>query len=145
MQHEVELIGLYLEIERVRFADRLDVQYEVSADILSAAIPDLILQPLVENAIKHGIAPNAGAGRISIRGRRVGSSIQLEVRDSGLAAIIERRGVGLSVTRGRLERLYGAAATFELLADGDRGTIARITVPFRTLASAPTDLASTDA
>jgi len=133
-RRELEILTLYLEIERTRFHDRLEIAYDVQPSTLGALVPDLILQPLVENAIRHGVSPNAGTGRIEVRSRRERDSLTLEIRDNGtgLAAGGGRPdGIGLTTTRARLERLYGhhQELTLENLPEG--GCVARIRIPFQ--------------
>jgi signal transduction histidine kinase len=133
-RRELEILTLYLEIERTRFHDRLEIAYDVQPATLGALVPDLILQPLVENAIRHGVSPNAGTGRIEVRSRRDGDWLTLEISDNG-AGLAEGRtrpdGIGLSTTRARLERLYGERheLTLENLPEG--GCVARIRIPFQ--------------
>jgi two-component system, LytTR family, sensor kinase len=133
-RRELEILTLYLEIERTRFHDRLEITYDVQPATLGALVPDLILQPLVENAIRHGVSPNAGTGRIDVRSRRDGDWLMLEIRDNG-AGLAEGRtrpdGIGLTTTRARLERLYGnrQELTLDNLAEG--GCVARIRIPFQ--------------
>jgi LytS/YehU family sensor histidine kinase len=132
-RRELEIRTLYLEIERMRFQDRLEIAYDVQAATLGALVPDLILQPLVENAIKHGVSPNAGTGRIELRSRRDGEWLALEVRDNGPGIIDGRRtrdGIGLTTTRARLERLYGERHTLALENLPEGGCVARISIPF---------------
>jgi LytS/YehU family sensor histidine kinase len=133
-RRELEILTLYLEIERTRFHDRLEIAYDVQPATLGALVPDLILQPLVENAIRHGVSPNAGTGRIEVRSRRDGDWLTLEIRDNG-AGLTEGRqrpdGIGLTTTRARLERLHGERQelTLENLPQG--GCVARIRIPFQ--------------
>jgi len=133
-RRELEILTLYLEIERTRFQDRLEIAYDVAPNTLGALVPDLILQPLVENAFRHGVSPNAGTGRIEVRSRRDGDWLTLEIRDNG-AGLVEGRdrpeGIGLTTTRARLERLYGQQQelTLENLPVG--GCVARIRIPFQ--------------
>jgi LytS/YehU family sensor histidine kinase len=135
---EIEGLAPFLDIERARFGDRLAVVWDVDEDARGARVPHLILQPLVENAVKHGISPRGGGGRILVTGRHAGDRLELSVRDTGVgirSAPSRRRtkhgGVGLSNTRARLEELYGSAASFDLAAAPDSGTIARLTIPWR--------------
>jgi two-component system LytT family sensor kinase len=121
LQKELEFLKCYLEIERIRFQDRLTVNMEVEPQALDARVPNLILQPIVENAIKHGISPRAAPGRIDIRVRRDNGLLQLEVEDNGRGiggngrgAKIIKEGLGLSNTRARLDQLYGASYRFDL-------------------------------
>ena len=126
----------YVEIMRARFGDRLAVEEEVDAGARDALVPHFILQPLVENAIEHGIARDPGAGRIWIRARVGDGSCTITVADDGPgpaggseAAV--REGVGLSNTRRRLSELYGPAATLTLRAGEGRGTDVTLRIPFR--------------
>ena len=132
-RRELEILTLYLEIERMRFHDRLEIEYDVQPATLGALVPDLILQPLVENAIRHGVSPKAGTGRIRVQSRHEADWLVLEIRDNGAGLPQGERprdGIGLSTTRARLERLYAGRhqLTLENLPDG--GCVARIRVPF---------------
>lgn len=133
LRREMELLERYLEIEQIRFRDRLQARIEVEPETLDARVPGLILQPLVENAIRHGISPRAAPGQITIRAWREGGRLRLEVSDNGvglttaqLAALKE--GVGLGNTRARLRQLYGENHSFELRSGG--GFTARLSLPF---------------
>jgi LytS/YehU family sensor histidine kinase len=133
-RRELEILMLYLEIERTRFQDRLEITYDVQPSTLSALVPDLILQPLVENAIRHGVSPNAGTGRIAVRSRREGDWLVLEIRDNGAGLApghIPRDGIGLSTTKARLERLYGDAQEMTLTSLPEGGCVARIRIPYQ--------------
>ncbi|MDT4897515.1 MAG: two-component system, LytTR family, sensor kinase [Acidobacteriota bacterium] len=136
LKEELEFLESYLEIEQTRFQDRLTVRMEIDPKALDARVPNLILQPLVENAIRHGIAPRAAAGLVEIRARRENGMVQLEVSDNGagLSASSQEslmKGIGLSNTRARLEQLYGAAHRFELHNGEGRGLTVTIAIPFR--------------
>jgi hypothetical protein len=126
-------LNAYLEIEQTRFRDRLEVRMEIDPDALDARVPNLILQPLVENAIKHGTAPRAAAGLIEIFAARRDNHIVVEVRDNGggLAADVGtfREGVGLRNTRARLRQLYGPAHRFELRNRTGGGAIVNMVIP----------------
>jgi hypothetical protein len=131
VHQEIALIERYLQIEQVRFGDQLTVEVSVEDGLDDALVPNLILQPLVENAVRHGIG--AATGRVAVSVRRTGSTLRMEVSDSGDA---RRRdgdslGIGLTNTRARLERLYGAVHRFEL-AQGKTGAIAIIEIPLHT-------------
>jgi signal transduction histidine kinase len=126
---ELEFIRGYVAIEQMRLGERLRVNWDVDAAALPARVPSLVLQPLVENAIQHGIAAAAGPGTLSIAARRDGDFLRLEVRDNGpgLARAEPAPGIGLANTRARLQRLYGERQRFELEA-GD-GLTVRLQVP----------------
>lgn len=115
---ELDFVKRYLEIEQVRLGDRLEVKLDVSPDSLAVPVPNLILQPLVENAIRHSIAPRESGGRLEIEARCADGMLRLEVRDDGanlapdLSAL--RQGVGLSNTRARLNQLYGPSHRFDM-------------------------------
>jgi LytS/YehU family sensor histidine kinase len=134
LQEELEFLQKYLEIEQTRFQDRLSVRFEIDPDTLDAEVPRLILQPLVENAIKHGVSPRAGQGLVQIASQRRGDILWLEVRDNGVGLTAGARarldsGVGLSNTRDRLECLYGDAHRLEF-SDGTTGLAVRVEIPF---------------
>lgn len=139
LKHELDFVRSYLAIEQARFRDRLRVAISVDDDTLDARVPHLILQPLVENAIRHGIAPRAAVGSLTIGARRIGDRLHLLVRDDG-PGIDERvadgngdgarAGIGLANTRARLERLHGTNFTLEVCNAVDGGLEARIELPF---------------
>jgi len=121
LRDELYFLRQYLEIERLRFGDRLAVEEEIDPGVLDAQVPTLILQPLVENAVRHGIARTTGPGRIAVVAREDADRLCLAVRDTGPGFppdSVRREGVGLSNTRARLEHLYGAAATLSVGAAG---------------------------
>lgn len=137
---ELELVRHYLDIESVRFADRLTLRYEVEPATMAAAVPDLLLQPLVENAIKHGIASSTDAGEIVIRARRDSDALVIDVCNTGRRATAEapelhRDGLGLAITRNRLQALYGAHQSFTLSLQASGGAIASVQLPWRLLAT----------
>ncbi len=118
LQSELDFLAKYLLIEQTRFADRLTVHFDVQPDALDTRVPSMLLQPLVENAIKHGVAKKAGPGRIDISARRDGDKLLLEVRDDGVglsedALTALQKGIGVSTTRARLQHLFGADFRFE--------------------------------
>lgn len=135
LQEEIEFLQKYLEIEQTRFQDRLTVRYEIDPDTLDAEVPRMILQPLAENAIKHGVSPKSGQGLVQIVSRIEGSRLWLEVRDngvglSGTARSQFRSGVGLANTRDRLDCLYGEDHRLEF-SEGEGGLTVRIALPLR--------------
>lgn len=136
LKEELEFLELYLEIEQVRFNDRLRVQIEVEQETLAALVPTLILQPLVENALRHGIGRRSAAGVLEISARRENGRLRLQVRDDGpgLAANGSKFAgsqIGITNTRERLRQLYGEAQTFELCNAIGGGAVATLEVPFR--------------
>ena len=140
LKQELEFLRSYLDVEQVRFRDRLKAVVDAEPDTLDARVPYLILQPLVENAIRHGIAPRATTGRLLISARRIAGRLHLTVRDDGSGLVSggmsrDSRGVGLANTSERLRQLYGDAASFEVVGADDGGTVARIVVPFRLAAA----------
>ena len=134
LQTELDALRLYLEIEQTRFRDRLTVRIDAPTETLEALVPDLILQPLAENAIRHGIQSDTGAGTIEVTASRAGASLVIEVRDSGRGPgdeVTDR--IGLTTVRARLARLYAEAHEFSLVAGPAGGSVARIRIPFRTM------------
>ncbi len=125
LQDELDFLERYLDIEQVRFADRLQVSFEVAAAARAAYVPSLLLQPLVENAVRHGIARSAGAGLVRIRAEREEDRFRLEVFNSGPALEGRAEGIGLRNTQERLRHLYGdqQALTLENAEGGVRATV----------------------
>jgi two-component sensor histidine kinase len=137
LAQELDFVEAYLEIQRARFGERLAIGVDVPRDTLDALVPSLSLQPLVENAIIHGIAPRCGPGRIDIRARRDRNELELLIEDDGLgpSARTPRReghdGIGLSTTRERLRQLYGRAHVFTLAGRAEGGTRVTMRIPLR--------------
>jgi sensor histidine kinase YesM len=132
---ELEFLERYLEIERIRFGERLHVGVELDSGSADALVPSMILQPLVENALRHGILRREEGGSIRITARRDNGRVSLSVQDDGpgMAGEDERRnvsGIGLSNTRTRLHEMYGAAADL-LLEDHGAGVRVSISLPYR--------------
>lgn len=132
---EIEFVKRYLEIERMRFGDRLDVRVDLSVETYDAMVPNMLLQPLVENAVRHGVAPHPGPGRVEITAARDGQRLGIVVRDTGAGISAktpneERSGVGLRTTRERLEKLYGMAQELALV-NVPGGFETRVMLPFR--------------
>jgi signal transduction histidine kinase len=133
LRQEIDFLRVYLQIEQVRFQDRLQIVWDVAPDTLDAAVPTLLWQPVLENAIRHGVTPLAGRGRILIASQREGDELVLEIRDNGAglpAAGVPREGVGLSNIRERVEQLYGSRAAFRLAPALGGGTSATLRIPF---------------
>ena len=135
LREEMEFLNCYLAIEQIRLQDRLSSHIDVEAQTLDARVPSLILQPLVENAIRHGIAPRTAAGRVEIRARHHRSSLVLTVRDNGLGlkavSGLNGKGMGLAITRARLDRLYGAQHRFELSNAPEGGVLVTLEIPYQ--------------
>lgn len=135
LDRELEVLRHYLDIQLVRFSDRLSVRFDVEVAAREAMVPSLLLQPLVENAIKHGITPRVAAGHLQITGRRRGAVLTLEVTDDGIGAAAGsavQDGVGLGNARARLTSMYGAAHRFEAGPRKEGGFRVRIEIPFHT-------------
>jgi two-component system, LytTR family, sensor kinase len=134
---ELELLDRYLEIQRIRFGDRLTVTQEVEPEALGALVPIMILQPLAENAIVHGIAPVTGPGELQLRGTRQNGELVLEVCDSGPGFNVTKprarssTGIGLSNTRARLTQLYGDASALSTGTGPLGGACVSVRIPFR--------------
>lgn len=138
LRQELDLLRHYLEIEQIRFEGRLSIQLAIDSQTLDVRVPTLILQPLVENAIRHGIAPRAAAGHVTVRAERKGDELHLEVRDDGPGlAEGHRAGVGLLNTRSRLAHLYSKRARLELLPAEGGGTVAKIALPLHEAGDQP--------
>lgn len=135
LQQELDFIAPYLEIERARLGPRLQVRFDVEPETLDALVPNLLLQPLVENAVRHGIAPQRGPGLIEVVSRKEGDRLQLKVRDTGAglaSGAALKEGVGLGNTRTRLRHLYGDAHLFRIApAPGGPGVEVALELPFR--------------
>src|SRR5436305_2355630 len=133
LRRELEYLELYLAIEQVRFQDRLRVQITADPAALDAAVPHLGLQPIVENAVRHGIGRSSAAGRIAIGAARVDGLLKLTVTDDGpglLPAEARGRGIGLANTRARLHQLYGDAARLTVENGEQGGAVATMVLPF---------------
>jgi hypothetical protein len=133
LRRELEFLDRYLEIQQTRFGDRLRVEKEVDAGALDGLVPALILQPIVENAVRHGIEPAPIPGSVRIAVRREGASLKLRVADSGggpRAKSGSEPGIGLANTRARLQTLYGEAASLTFTSGSEPGFAVEILLPF---------------
>jgi signal transduction histidine kinase len=131
---ELRFLEQYLAIEQIRFSDRLTVTFAVDADVLDAALPGFVLQPLVENALRHGLADRSEGGVVEIGARREGAELVLWVRDNGVGLGTETTpgpGLGLANTRERLATLYGARARLDVSGAPGGGTTATVRLPYR--------------
>ena len=136
LKEETEFLRCYLDIEQVRFGDRLTVAFELEPPTLSAQVPHLILQPVVENAIQHAIAPRAGRGQINIEAKRLNSVLHVAINDNGpglssKANSPARKCVGLTNIRNRLQQIYGPDFRFELMNGENEGLTVIIEIPFQ--------------
>lgn len=134
---ELDILGRYLNILEIRFAGRLQTRIDSDPAVRGALVPNLILQPLAENAMKHGVARAGGHGRIDVEARLEGEAVVLTVRDTGpgrsaaaTGDAIRQGGLGLRHTRERLEQLYSGAAELRLWKDPEGGTVAEVRLPF---------------
>jgi LytS/YehU family sensor histidine kinase len=142
LEDEIELTRRYLEIERIRFHDRLAVEWEIEPQALRARVPNLILQPLVENAMRHAVDSSSGNSRLQIAARLENGHLLLEVRDDGkdtkkLSGQADAAGLGLKNTRARLAELYGEDYSFSLSRMAGEWTAAQIVIPFSTAEETP--------
>jgi len=134
LRRELEYIRLYLGIEQLRFADRLSVEIEAEPDTLDATVPHMGLQPIVENAVRHGIGGSASAGRITIHASKVAESLELTVSDDGPGlgtSTSAGHGIGLANVRARLDQLYGDRAKLVVANGATSGAIVTMVVPYR--------------
>lgn len=136
LRQELEFIQPYLEIEKARLGDRLRVDMHIDPEAMDAAVPNLVLQPIVENAIRHGIAPYIQKGRIDIRAWREDGMLRMEVEDNGPGLSLQqqisfRPGVGITNTRARLQQLYGPDHHFEIKNGANKGLTVTLLIPAR--------------
>ena len=132
LAREIECLQLYLAIERARFGERLVVEWAIDPALGDVLVPAFILQPLAENAVRHGIAKTPGTGRLRISAQSIAGMVSLELADSGPglgASRNGRSGIGLANTRARLEQLYGDAAALRLENGPKCGAIVTVTLP----------------
>lgn len=132
INEEIDLIRAYLDIEQARFEERLEVEIDVAPDVADLSIPTLLLQPLVENAVKHGVGPLLAGGRVSLVARRTSGGVRIVIADSGAgfdAGRAARRGVGLSNVEQRLVAHYGANSTFNIASAPGTGTVVTVEIP----------------
>jgi two-component system LytT family sensor kinase len=135
LQEELQFLRSYLEIEQTRFQDRLSVHYQIDEQAVDAQVPNLILQPLVENAIRHAVAPRAGKSTVEIRATRRNGNVELQVCDDGPGmkpASANANGIGLTNTRARLDKLYGSSHLFTLSPANGGGLKVTVSFPYRT-------------
>ncbi|MDB4947352.1 MAG: yehU 2, partial [Gemmatimonadetes bacterium] len=132
LREELGFLEQYVAIQRARFRDRLDVGYQVDADARDAPVPRLLLQPLVENALSHGLAPRSAAGRVDVRAWLQDGSLRLAISDDGVGlgpGPAPAEGHGLGDTRERLRQLYGDRQALEMTANPGGGVTVQVTIP----------------
>ncbi len=136
LKEELEFLKIYLEIEKSRYQERLNVKFDVYPEILDVLVPNLLLQPLIENSVRHGISPRAEGGNVIITIKKVNGNLFIEIGDNGVGLkksdstkIIE--GFGLKNTRERLRQLYGNEFYFEIKNAENGGCIVNIEIPYR--------------
>lgn len=139
LREELDFLGHYVEIQRSRFRERLRVTIDVPTELLDSQVPTFVLQPLVENAVRHGVEPRTSAGHVEVRAGRVGDRLLLEVLDNGPGLVDpppggtgNGRGIGLANTRARLQQLYGSAQTITLANRSEGGVLVRLEFPWHT-------------
>lgn len=140
LHRELNFLQRYIEIEQTRFGDRLAIEKNIAPETLDALLPNLVLQPIIENAIQHGVEPHARRGQIVLESRREGDTLCVEIRDNGgglPAGAQLQEGVGLSNCRARLEQLYGDRAKFRLGKAPEGGLAVNIVVPWHTRENGP--------
>ncbi|MEA2446287.1 MAG: two-component system, LytTR family, sensor kinase, partial [Thermoleophilales bacterium] len=135
LKEELEFLELYLDIQQMRFSDRLRVEMQIEPETLDALVPNLILQPLVENAIRHGTSRRAASGTVGVMARRDNGLLRIQIYDDGPGlkrddGVKPVEGVGLSNTRARLVQLYGERQKFALSERESGGVEATLVIPF---------------
>jgi two-component system LytT family sensor kinase len=133
LEEELTVLRRYLEIQHTRFPDRMTFAIDAPEDVTRAAVPALLLQPLAENAVRHGIDPSSGPGVVDVRAFRSGERLRIEIFNSGNVAASPRTGIGLRNTRERLQHLYGDAWSFELT-NANGGVLASLSIPWSVVA-----------
>ncbi len=127
---EAALLTAYLDVLRIRMGRRLNYSFEISPELLTVAFPPMLLQPLVENAVRHGLEPKVAGGCVTVTAKREGDRLQLVVSDDGLGfAEAPGSGIGVANIRARLEALYGSAARLDLVSGIDAGVRATMSLP----------------
>jgi len=134
---EMEYVRSYLDIEHIRFSDRLKVEYQIADNTQEALVPSLILQPLVENAIQHGIAQKTAEGSIVVSSEKKGKMLELSIFDNGpgipdRTQVMNTPGIGIKNVKDRLLLMYPGEMQFQLLDQDGNGTLARVVIPFET-------------
>ncbi len=135
LRQELRFTEIYLGIEKMRFDERLEIEVDIDDELQDAMVPNLILQPLLENSIKHGISKRTGQGQIRISAKKANGVLVIAIRDNGAGCDVQRtplrEGIGLSTTRARLEKLYGSKQNFSFLRREGNGAEAVMSLPLR--------------
>ena len=132
LDDEIALARHYLTIQEARFGERLKTTIDVAAECASVLVPPLLLQPIVENAVTHGVAPKSDGGAVAIRARRAGDKLEVHIEDDGPGVTASAAdGIGLSITRARLQAIGHPAAALAIASRPGGGTRAVITLPWR--------------
>jgi two-component system, LytTR family, sensor kinase len=136
LSEELEWLELYLKLQQMRFSDRLQVRVEAAPETLDALVPNLITQPLVENAIRHGLAPRAAPGSVALTAKRTNGRLELRVCDDGVGLpekwqLESAQGVGLSNTAARLQQMFGTDFELDIHNRAQGGVEARVSIPWR--------------
>jgi signal transduction histidine kinase len=137
LQHDLQFVYKYIDIQKELLRERLTIEYDIDSAALTVAVPAMMLQPIVENAVKHGLAGRAGGGSVIVRAQRSDKSLLLEVSDTGAGVPTTTNpagGIGLANTRARLAQLYGDQHSFEAGAGPDGGFCVSIRIPWREMA-----------
>ena len=138
LAEEIEFVRRYVEIQQTRFGDKLRFEQDIEAEVLSCLVPTLVLQPLVENAIRHGIEPLVNVGLVRLTARRSGGKLILTVEDDGVGLVGNKSnggtGIGLPNLRGRLETLYGSSQELRVSPRTEGGVAARVEIPWHSAA-----------
>ena len=138
LRKELEFLDCYLAIEQLRFQDRMKTNISIEPQTLNALVPNLFLQPIVENAIRHGIAQGNGPGQIEIRAAQRANHLQVQIRDTGpglgkngSGELVAKEGIGLANTRTRMQQLYGDAYRFDMTNAPEGGLVVTLEIPFQ--------------
>jgi two-component system LytT family sensor kinase len=135
LKEELDFLRKYIQIQQTLLQERLEIDWAIAPGTLDAFVPNMVLQPLIENSIRHGITPKEDGGKIEIFSRRIGDSLVLEISDNGLGNSPGSEkagdGIGLTNTVARLKHLYGEAQKFESGVKSSGGWRVRVEIPFR--------------
>ncbi len=138
LREELEVIDLYFDIQKIRFGDNLTIQRSIAPDAMDCSVPTLILQPLVENSLEHGIAKRQSGGVVELSAIKKDGSLLISIADNGPGmngdpSASSHQGIGIRNTVSRLEKLYGTSSTFNVQSGPEGGTLVQLVIPFRTL------------